>query len=898
MERKIAVVGLGYVGLPLALALSNHFEVIGFDINKEKINSLNKGIDPTRENDLSLKANIRFVSDETELKKANFIIVAVPTPVTEAKHPNLTYLEKSSELVGRNLQRGAIVVYESTVYPGVTEEICLPILEKTSGLKLIDDFKIGYSPERINPGDKEHTIDKVVKIVSGIDKESLEEISKVYSKVTRAGIHKAKNIKTAEAAKVIENIQRDLNIALMNELSIIFDKIGIKTKDVLEAAGTKWNFHKYFPGLVGGHCFDKNEQIILINSGHLKTETIGGYTESKNFSGKKIRNTSIYTPDDVKILSFDVNKQESVFKKVKSFSKSYCENLIEVKTNTNQKITVTDMHPMLIYEDNEFKVKHAKDITIGDKIPIASGIPSINDKLKINIINHLVDYGKIRVKPIFGSFKDYSKKLNIKKLTSIKASNFYQGNYLPLAIYLKLEKAGVMPFSRDEIYLVTGRGPSFNKIKAQIDIDEDFCRLIGYYLSEGCITKDKSLRTRFVFNIKEKEYIEDLIKCIKKLSLKYSTSEREHDHATEIKVSSNIFGHIIKNVLKCGKDSYDAQIPEEIFLSKPELRWELLKGLFRGDGGVSSYNGKKAYKKNGKDYNHKLNTCEVSFFSISPKLFYQTVLLLKSFGITASYAKNRPLLVIHGHNNLKKMEDIFEGEKKQKIHDYFKYKNKFINRDKYEIHKGFFTVPVKEVKKLKGDYVYSVEVEDTNTVVSSYGIITHNCIPEDPYYLTHKAKLLGYHPNVILAGRSTNDNMSKHVASLVIKGLNKANKVIKNSRVIILGLTFKEDINDYRTSKALDVIKELKEYNIDVLGCEPNLSDEEVERIFGVKNYKLDEIKNNIDAIVLVNKHKQFYSLTADKLKSIMNQNPLIVDVKNLFNEEEVKKQGFLYYSL
>src|SRR3989338_2656355 len=254
MERKIAVVGLGYVGLPLALALSNHFEVIGFDINKEKINSLNKGIDPTRENDLSLKANIRFVSDETELKKANFIIVAVPTPVTEAKHPNLTYLEKSSELVGRNLQRGAIVVYESTVYPVVTEEICLPILEKTSGLKLIDDFKIGYSPERINPGDKEHTIDKVIKIISGIDKESLEEISKVYSKVTRAGIHKAKNIKTAEAAKVIENIQRDLNIALMNELSIIFDKIGIKTKDVLAAASTKWNFHKYHPGLVGGHC--------------------------------------------------------------------------------------------------------------------------------------------------------------------------------------------------------------------------------------------------------------------------------------------------------------------------------------------------------------------------------------------------------------------------------------------------------------------------------------------------------------------------------------------------------------------------------------------------------------------------------------------------------------------
>ena len=424
-EKIVAVVGLGYVGLPLALVLSNHFKVIGFDINQEKINSLNNGIDTTKENDLSIKGNIKFTSDETELKKASFIIVAVPTPITKAKQPDLTYLEKTSELIGRNLQKNSIVVYESTVYPGVTEEICLPILEKTSGLKLMGDFKIGYSPERINPGDKEHTIDKVVKIVSGIDNDSLEEISEVYSKVTKAGVYKTKNIKTAEAAKVIENIQRDLNISLMNELSIIFNKMGIKTKDVLEAAGTKWNFHKYFPGLVGGHC-----------------------------------------------------------------------------------------------------------------------------------------------------------------------------------------------------------------------------------------------------------------------------------------------------------------------------------------------------------------------------------------------------------------------------------------------------------------------------------------IGVDPYYLTYKAESLGYKPNVILAGRFTNDNMPKHIASLVIKGLNKSNKVLKNSRVLILGLTFKEDVTDPRNSKAKDLIDELKEYNIEVLGCEPNLSDEEVKNIFEVENYKLEEIKNNIDAIVLVNKHKQFRSLTADKLKNIMNQNPLIVDVKNLFNEEEVKKGGFLYYPL
>jgi len=254
---KIAVVGLGYVGLPLALAFARHFPgTVGFDINTKKVDQIKKGIDPTGE---SLGEELKHTSlsvttDIEELRGCNFFVVGVPTPVDVDNRPDLEPLASASKLVGSILKRGSTVVFESTVYPGVTEEFCGPILAAESGLVLGEDFKVGYSPERINPGDREHTLERIVKVVSGQDAQSLELVATVYGRVVTAGIHRAPSIKVAEAAKVIENTQRDLNIALMNELSIIFDRMGIATKDVLAAAGTKWNFLKFTPGLVGGHC--------------------------------------------------------------------------------------------------------------------------------------------------------------------------------------------------------------------------------------------------------------------------------------------------------------------------------------------------------------------------------------------------------------------------------------------------------------------------------------------------------------------------------------------------------------------------------------------------------------------------------------------------------------------
>lgn len=283
-EEKISLIGLGYVGMPIAVAFAKKADVIGFDVSKEKVELYKEGIDPTKEvGDEAIKnTTVDFTSDETRLEEVKFHIVAVPTPVNADHTPDLTPVESASRTVGRNLTKGSIVVFESTVYPGVTEDICIPILEKESGLKCGVDFKVGYSPERINPGDKVHRLETIVKVVAGMDEESLDIIAKVYELVVDAGVHRAESIKVAEAAKVIENSQRDINIAFMNELSIIFNKMGIDTKAVLKAAGTKWNFLKFFPGLVGGHCIGVDPYYLTYKAEQL------GYHSQIILSGRRI----------------------------------------------------------------------------------------------------------------------------------------------------------------------------------------------------------------------------------------------------------------------------------------------------------------------------------------------------------------------------------------------------------------------------------------------------------------------------------------------------------------------------------------------------------------------------------------------------------------------------------
>ncbi len=328
-KKKLAIIGLGYVGLPIALEFAKKISVIGFDINADRIEMMKAGIDPSKELEKESfnGCDIEFTDSLDKLREANFFIVAVPTPVDVNNVPNLVPVQMASETIGKVIKNGDYVVFESTVYPGCTEEDCLPVIEKLSGLKNKTDFKLGYSPERINPGDKEHTLSSIVKVVSGCDEESLDTIAKVYELVVSAGVHRASSIKVAEAAKIIENTQRDLNIALMNELSIIFDKMNINTFEVLEAAGTKWNFLKFQPGLVGGHCIGVDPYYLTYKSNKL------GYNSQVILAGREI-NDSMAAYIAKKILQHIIKNNGDLKKaKVLVMGATFKENVSDIRNS-------------------------------------------------------------------------------------------------------------------------------------------------------------------------------------------------------------------------------------------------------------------------------------------------------------------------------------------------------------------------------------------------------------------------------------------------------------------------------------------------------------------------------------------------------------------------------------
>src|SRR5665213_433573 len=365
-KKKLAVIGLGYVGLPIALEFAKKISVIGFDISAERIKLMQNSIDPSNELESSAFADtdIEFTDSLEKLKEANFYIVAVPTPVDKHNVPNLIPVIKASETMGKVIKKGDYVVFESTVYPGCTEEDCLPVIESLSGLKVCDDFKLGYSPERINPGDKEHTLASIVKVVSGCDAESLETIAKVYELVVKAGVHQASSIKVAEAAKIIENTQRDLNIALMNELSIIFDKMGINTFEVLAAAGTKWNFLKFQPGLVGGHCIGVDPYYLTYKSQKLGYDSqviLAGRVINDGMAAhvaRKVLQHIIQNTDDIK--NAKVLVMGATFKEnVSDIRNSKVADIIKELKSYSLQVHVTDPHA----NSNELKHEYGFELT-------------------------------------------------------------------------------------------------------------------------------------------------------------------------------------------------------------------------------------------------------------------------------------------------------------------------------------------------------------------------------------------------------------------------------------------------------------------------------------------------------------------------------------------------------
>lgn len=897
-KAKIAVIGLGYVGLPLAIEKAKDgFTVIGIDRNIDRVNKVNRGIcyipDVVEEgmDKLVKKGRLKAVNNFRVLRNVDAICICVPTPLDENKDPDISYIKYVTKEIAKYLRKGQLVSLESTTYPGTTEEIVLPALQK-SGLKVGRDFFLCFSPERVDPGNKTFKLKNTPKIVGGVTPVCGIVAKTLYGQIID-NVKVVSSPKVAEMEKLLENIFRSVNIALVNEIAILCKKMGIDVWEVVDAASTKpYGFMPFYPGPgIGGHCLSKDEVIFIKdNDNNIQTvkigEFVGDLDNKYSVLNHKLKDISLFKPCNVQALSYDMKNNSFEYKDIQLMSKrAYNGEMRLIHTEDGRKISVTDKHPMLIYDTkNGLMIKMAKDIQKGDRLPINLSLPEENGlyQHKIDLIEYFKQNreksGGLRIKfldinlkknkeILYPFLRKYSKNYNYK--------DFFLSNSLPFSAFIDIENANVIPINRESLLLCTGRGPSYNNIKAIIVLNEDFMRLLGYYLSEGCITiEKKTIRTRFTFNRKEQYIIKDLENILDKIKIKYSVYKSKVYQADCLKVSSKVFGILIKDILKCGNDSYSMKIPSICFNTPSSYRSALLSGILRGDAGVNHSRGKMSYIKNNKHYNSRYNTASIEYFTISPILYQQVIVLAQSLGFIPSFKKDGKTVRFYGYEQLKEMKPLFLGDKKNKIDDYIAYNEKVLKNKTFKRHGSFASVGVKEITSKQGEEVYSMEIADTNTFITSYGIITHNCIPLDPIYLAWKAKKYDFRTEFIELAAKINEAMPEYVVRLVVDGLNKRGKSIKDSKILVLGAAYKKDINDWRESPSLKIIELLKKQNARVFYNDPYIPSVKIkDKIW--KSTKLSkEIIKKADCVLIATDHSCY------NYADIVKDAKLIVDAR------------------
>jgi nucleotide sugar dehydrogenase len=879
-SASISVIGLGYVGLPLAVAFAKRgYLVIGLDVDGEKIAAIERGesyiLDVAGEEVALLvrEGRLKATTDYDILKEVDVIFICVPTPFDEMKAPDLSFIVAASEGISTRLKEGQLIILQSTTYPGTTEEVVLPILEK-SGLKAGLDFHLAFSPERVNPGDKVHTVENTPKVLGGITPACAELARYLLSKLT-PDIYIVSSTRVAEMTKLLENIYRSVNIALVNELAILCERMGIDIWEVIEAAKTKpFGFMPFYPGPgVGGHCLAEDEYIFVKEKGELIVTKIGEYFSKarRNAIEQKYMGTTLLKLEGVEILSFNPLNGGVCYKPLLYMSKRrYDGKMLRIVTDDGRHLTVTDGHPMLVWEGGRSIIKRAFDIQPGDQLIVLIQMPETEEQvLTIDLISYLSEeeIARVRVSPKTEKFSAYKDELTPHLRYKHKYYwDIYRYNCMPLSLYLELERLEIMPIPRSDLYLRTGRGSSWNIIPAVLSVNEDFVRLLGYYLSEGCISETKSLCTRFSFNRDEQGYITDLKRILEKIGIRYSSYRDRKWNSHYIKVSSYLFSKLVKDVLGCGTDSYEMRVPGFLLLAAKPLRVSLLTGLLRGDGDVYHEQGERTYVKNNKIYTHHINTAEVGFFSASAVLFQQVVILLQGMGFVPTFKKNKPRLCLYGAEQLDKLTPLFIGEKRAKLERYKQGRRKRMPNKKFINYGSFVTVRVQEVSKAKGnDIVYSIEVKDTHTFVTSYGIVVHNCIPVDPYYLSWKAREYDFYTKFIELAAEVNQDMPYHVVEKISEGLNSQGKSLRGAKVLILGVAFKRDVDDARNSPAQRVIELLLSKGAEVSYNDPYVPSFKVgDNVFYSKGLKLEsvdlteEIIKGKDCVVIVAGHSLY----------------------------------------
>lgn len=902
-KAKIGVIGLGYVGLPLAITFTKKgFKVFGIDINKNRIRRVKRGqsyildVSSQQLKEAIWKKRLEVTDDFSIIRKLDAVIICVPTPLKEKKEPDVSYIISAVENIKRFIQKGQIVVLESTTYPGTTEEIILPMLEST-GLKEGKDFFLVFSPERIDPSNPKFKTENTPKVIGGISPKSTRMAKLLYSQVINRVVS-ASSTKVAETAKLLENTFRIVNIGLVNEIMLMCDKLGIDVWEVIDVAKTKpYGYMPFYPGPgVGGHCLSKDEYVFVKDETGLKTTRISklasGLLKDPNSKIYRINGIEFIRPRGLEVLSYDLDKNRACFQRVRLLStRTYSGKIIRIRTDGGRMFAITDRHPMLVWKDGGLKVKLANELDIGDELPLILGLPSLNKKQHYRI--DLIDFLKsrkitdgVRVKPCNFKWTAYRKEIaDIGRKRHLYYWDYFKCNSIPLNIFLELEKNRDLRLDRKRLLLCTGRGPSCQDVPAIISLDEELCRFIGYYLSQGCITKDKSIRIRLTFNRDEKEYIDDIKSILHRLGIKYSIYQSKNWLSTCIKISSALYGYLLRDILKCGVNSYSMKIPERIFLLSRKHRLNLLMGLLRGDAGIDYVNKRKIYTKNNKRYYHNFNSANVNYFSASSILFNQVVLLLQDFGFVPNFKNNRKnYLSIFGYEQLRKIKSLFMGEKEEKLSKYLNNNRKKIHNKTFTLHGNLATTKIKQISHSKTDKVYSMEVLDTNTFISSYGILTHNCIPVDPIYLSWKARGYGFEARFIEIASYINSRMPHYVVERITRALNEHRKPLKGSKVLIVGVAYKKDVKDLRGSPALEIINLLQNEKAQVCYYDPYLPYLKIDKI-DLKSLKFNRASfRDKDCVVIVTDHSNV------DYEFILKHSALIVDTRNVFRNIKGRK--------
>ncbi|MEJ5310739.1 MAG: nucleotide sugar dehydrogenase [Anaerolineae bacterium] len=819
----VAIVGMGYVGLPLALAFAKAgFTTIGVESNPERVEQLNACHsyieDVTAEELLPhlREGRLRATADYAIVRDCDAVFICVPTPYTIQRTPDLSYIVSATEGIAPYVHAGQLIVLQSTTYPGTTTEVVQPIVERVSGLSAAnDDFYLAFSPERIDPGNKQWSAYNTPKVVGGLTPKATA-VAAALLRQMGAPVHEVSSPAAAELTKLLENTFRAVNIALVNEIAQLAERMGIDFWEVIEAAKTKpFGFMPFRPGPgVGGHCLSEDEYIFVRNGTGPHAVRVGDYVRDLPHPPLVAQDgVTLWNPPHLEILSFDPYRGETCFRPVEFLSRRvYDGAMVTVQTADGRHLTVTDGHPMMVWNGAHAITRRADQLRPGDELIVPLGMPATEAALSpLDLIDCLPaeDIARVRVTPIHGHFAEHRETLtpHLRKLR-ISAHDVYRDNALPLSAYLALERTGVAPFPRANLWLGTGRGPSYSRCPAVLVWDEDLARLIGYYLSEGCITEDTSLRVRFTFNVEERETLADLQRILEKLGLPYSTYKDKQWNSQHIKVSSRPFARLLRDGLHCGVNSYTMHIPAALMTAPESLRLALLSGLLRGDGDVHHVDQEHRYHKDGKDYLHHINTCTVGYFTSSPDLFQQVIVLLQGLGFVPTFKPDKPQLRLYGEEQLQRLTPLFLDAKRQRLEAYHQGRSKPMANSQSMRHAGFATVKVRAVSPTEpAENVYSVEVADTHTFVTSFGVLVHNCIPIDPYYLLWKAREYDFYTRFIELAAETNEAMPYHVVDLVTRGLSLEGKPLHGARALVLGVAFKPDIGDSRDTPAERVIE-------------------------------------------------------------------------------------------